>query len=275
MLKELNYTPEKRNKTAFYAGDFGKPALDLFFQFKGMAPTNPPKWYDTLKWGAGKGVEEALLKILKSNGIVPEDYDQKAHGYVDIVREGVPVHGYIDAKDKNGNPIEIKSVNNANRFDILKYEKGRPRENYVGQLSVYMDALGVHSGLLVACSIDGLSRFEFACKRDGLKFKCGEIELDLEAEYKRWATIWDHVQKDEMPDIWQYRYKIPVDEIDWTKVSKSDIGKARQGKKVIGDWQVQYSEYKDKIIELQGSEIGYTPEELAYILEKTKGYTTW
>ena len=277
MLDRLTYKSQRRNKTAFYASDFGKSTLDLYFQFKGEEATNPPKWYDTLKWGAGNGVEASLLNILKENGIVEQDYDQKLHGKIDIEREGVSIHGYIDAKAKDGTPIEIKSINNANKFDIRKYENNLPRENYVGQLAVYIDALGLDRGRLLVCSIDGLHRFEFDCIRlGGRRFKCGETVVDLDKEYKRWANLWnDNVKKDTPPDIFQYRYKIPVDEINWKMLSKTDISKARNGQKVIGDWQIQYSDYKDKIVALQGSELGYSLEEIAKIKELTAGYTTW
>ena len=277
MLDRLTYKSQRRNKTAFYASDYGKSTLDLYFQFKGEEATNPPKWYDTLKWGAGNGVEAALLNILKENGVVEQDYDQKLHGKIDIEREGVSIHGYIDAKAKDGTPIEIKSINNANKFDIRKYENNLPRENYVGQLAVYIDALGVDRGRLLVCSIDGLHRFEFECTRlGGRRFKCGETVVDLDKEYERWANLWNnHVSKDEAPDIFQYRYKIPVEEINWKVLSKTDISKARNGQKVIGDWQIQYSDYKDKIVALQGSELGYSLEEIAKIKELTAGYTNW
>lgn len=276
MLHKLKYTQETREKGAFYASDFGKPLLDMYFAFKGVKPSNPPKWYDTLKWGAGKGVEDAILDIFKMSGIVQEDYNQKEHGRIEIEREGIRINGYIDAKMKDGTPIEVKSINNANRWDVMKYERNEPRSNYVGQLAVYIDALGMDNGNLFVSSIDGLHRFWFDAKKEGMTVKCGETVVDLDSEYKRWAKLWnDHVLTDTMPDIWEYRYKIPVEEVDWRSLSKTDISKARNGSKVIGDFQVSYSPYKDLIIELQGDTLGYTERELDYILDATKGYTTW
>lgn len=276
MLDKLTYKPEQREKGAFYASDTGKPLLDLYFSFKGVEPSNPPNWWDTLKWGAGVGVEDAIVKIFKSNGVVPEDYDQKEHGRISIQREGIEIHGYIDAKMIDGTPIEIKSINNANKFDIKKYEDGNPRENYVGQLAVYMDALGVDSGHLFVSSIDGLHRFWFDCKRVGDRvFKCGNTTVDLDKVYKRWADLYNnHVLKDTPPDIWEYRYKVPVDEIDFKALSTTDISKMRNGAKVYGDFQISYSPYKDLIIKLQGDTLGYTPKEIEFIKEKTKGFSS-
>ena len=73
----------------------------------------------------------------------------------------------------------------------------------------------------------------------------------------------------------EYHYKTPVHEIDWHKVSKDKISKARNNQAVIGDFQLLYSAYKDLWIEKQGATLGYTPDELAYIRDVTTGYTTW
>jgi len=277
MLDKLIFKKGDRKKRAFYASDTFKPVLDLYFGFKGEEQTNPPTWYDTLKWGAGKGMEEALLKVLKDSDIVDEDYNQEEDGRIEIERYGVPINGYIDAITKDGLPIEIKSINNKNSFDIKRYESGEPRENYVGQLSIYMDALNVDTGYLFVSSIDGLNRFCFECKKiDDGKYQCGKTIVDIDKEYKKWSRLYkQNIETDTVPNPNEYVYKIPVEEIDWTKVSKGAISKARNGHTVIGDWQVQYSPWKDKIIEMQGSELGYSPEEIEIIKEKTKGFTTW
>lgn len=288
MLHKLKYTQEQREKKAFYCSDYGKAEIDLYFAFAGETPTNPPIWSDTLKWAAGKGVEMAMLDILKDNGITAREYIQEEHGRVEMVREGVQINGYIDAMT-NGDlatnfdlepdcPIEIKSINNKNTIDIAKYERGEPRENYVGQLACYMDFLGKDTGYLFVSSIDGLSTFIFECKRNGDVFTCGNTKVDINKEYKRWSDLYTgYVQKNTIPPV-TCRYKIPVEEIKWESVSKNDISKARNNNKVIGDpdsWQIQYSPWKNKILELQGVVPGYSEEELKRINELTKGYTTW
>lgn len=273
----LKYEEERREKKAFYASDYGKLDIDLYFSFAGEKKTNPPEWNETLKWGAGKGVEEQMLKILKMNGVVKEDYTQEQHGRIEMIREDIQINGYIDAMTIDGLPIEIKSVNNANKFDVMKYDKGEPRENYVGQLAIYMDYLGVDKGYLFVSTIDGLHYYWFECIRIGkLKYKCGNTVVDLFNEYARWYVLYNENVLKKVPPECPIRYKIPVDEIDWTKVSKTDISKARTNQKVIGDpdsWKIQYSDWKDKIIELQGATLGYSDEELLKINLATKGYS--
>jgi len=279
-LNKFRLKEESRPKTAFYASDYGKPALDLYFGLRGTPKTNPPQWYDVLKMSAGSGAEETLLQTLKDSGFVDEYYDQDWDGRVDFTREGVEIHGYMDAVTLDGEPVEIKTINNKNNFDIRRYSMNEPRENYVGQLAIYLDYLNTDRGWLLVCSIDGLHRFLFECVRlDGKRFKCGEVVVDLENEYKRWSSIYqtfltnDSAKKQEY--LWELRYKYPLEEIDWKTVGKTKIVKARNNQAVIGDWQVQYSNWKDLIIKLQGTAPGYSIEEINKIKEYTAGYTNW
>lgn len=276
-LPNLKYedTPRK-DDNVFHASDFGKPILDIYYRLTGVPKSNPPHWYDTLKWGAGLGVESAMLKLLKYNKIVAEDYDQNVQGAFSVEREGITLNGHMDAISLTGFPIEIKSINNKNIIDVKNYENQTPKENYVGQLAVYMDILGVDTGYLFACTIDGLSTFWFECKRiKDRQFQCGTVTVDLDKEYKKWAKLkTEYVDKQIQPPVNQYLYKRDIDTIDWTKVSDGDISKARNGHKVLGDWQIIYSPWKDRIIKEQGAELGYNAEEITKIKEYTKGYSS-
>ncbi len=277
ILQTLTWKEEVKPKKYFHASDFQKPIYELWLKFKGTPPTNPTTWQDRLKFGAGKGVETSMLDTLKQNGIVNEDYNQEEHGGFKMERNGITISGYMDAVSKDGFPIEIKSINNKNEWDIKKYSEGIPRESYVGQLAIYMDNLGVDTGYLFVASIDGLNTFWLECKKisDG-KYQCGQVIVDLNEEYRKWAKLYnEYILTDKEPSVWQYVYKKDVDKIDWKTISAGDISKARNGKKVIGDWQVIYSQYADLIIEKQGQTRGYSLEELERINELTKGYTTW
>lgn len=278
-LEDLQFKQDDYTKKNFAASDFGKSMIDLYFAFTGEPVTNPPKWSDTLKWGAGKGVEEQMLLILKMNGVVAKDYNQKPDGRIEHKYKTIQINGYIDALSVDGTPIEIKSINNANKNDIRKYESGTPRENYVGQLATYMEAKGQQRGFLFVASIDGLSHFWFECTALGNgKYKCGTVVVDLYEQWDKWVELKKAVDVgNPMIDldsyIMEHRYKYPIENIDWNKVSVTDIGKARNGKKVIGDWEVTWSNWKNRIVELQGDVLGYTDQEMARINELTKGYS--
>lgn len=280
MLERLITKNRSQERTGIHASDFGKSSLDLYFRMTGVEQTNPPMWYDKLKWGAGLGVEKELLQVLKDSNIVPEEYDQDVHGVISKEIDGVLFTGHMDGNtslDQTGYPIEIKSINNKNAWDIKKYEENNPRENYVGQLAMYMYLTNVDTGYLFVASIDGLNRFFFECKDiGGGKYRCGNTTVDISSEVRRLIKLYkDNVLTNTLPDIFEYRYKYNIHEIDWTTVPKDKISKARNNKAVIGDWQIQYSGWKDKIVELQGETLGYTIDELAIITEKTNGYTTW
>jgi len=280
MLERLVTKNRSQERTGVHASDYGKPSLDLFFRMTGVEQTNPPKWNDKLKWGAGLGVEKELLQVLKDSGIVPEEYDQDIHGIVEKEIDGVVFTGHMDGNtslDQTGEPIEIKSINNKNVFDIEKYKNNTPRENYVGQLAMYLYLTGAKKGHLFVSTIDGLNPFYFECNDIGNgRYQCGKVIVDIGKEVIRLVSLYkNNVLTNTMPDIWEYRYKDPVEDIDWRNVSKDKISKARNNKAVIGSWEIQYSNYKDKIIELQGTTPGYTLEELSYIKTVTDGYSTW
>ncbi len=275
MLERLVTKNKDSDRNSIHASDFGKPSLDLYFRMTGEPVTNPTQWYEKMKWGAGKGVELELLQVLKDSGIVPEEYDQDTHGVIEKVVDGLLITGHMDGLTKDGQPIEIKSINNKNMFDIEKYANNKPRENYVGQLAMYMHLLGTKTGHLFVVSVDGLSRFYFECNNIGNgNYQCGDVIVNIPNEIKRLKNIYEnHVLKKQMPDIWQYQYKKDIEQIDWSTISNDKISKARNNRAVIGDWEVQYSSWKDKIIELQGTTLGYTEQELARIKELTDGYT--
>lgn len=279
MLERLVTKKRDRPRTGIHASDFGKPSLDLFFRMTGVEETNPTQWNDKIKWGAGLGVEKELLQVLKDSNIVPEEYDQDVHGLISKEIGGILFTGHMDGNtslDQTGEPIEIKSINNKNAFDIEKYRNNNPRENYVGQLAMYMFLTKAKKGHLFVSAVDGLSNFYFECNDIGnYTYKCGNTVVDVGTEVKRLIKLYkDHVVPNKMPDIWEYRYKYPILEIDWNNVSNSKISLARNNKAVIGDYQIVYSNWKDLIVQLQGETLGYTPEEISKIKELTKNYTT-
>ena len=301
MKPKLSYKEEKRERKGIYASDYGKLNIDILLSLKGVEASNPPEWNDTLKWSAGKAIELQFVKILKENNIVDNDFSQDEQETTEIIRNGVPIRMNFDARVKTGGakmifddsilpqsfelelkegePIEIKSINNKNSYDIQKFIDNKPRENYVGQLSIYLDALNQERGHLFVSSIDGLNYFWFECKKIGEKiYKCGDTIVDLNKEYERFADLWNRRNEEPQDKDWNEEiYKIPIENIDWTKLSVSKIGDIRNGRYVVGSenkFKIDYSDYKDLILEKQGVKAGYTEEEIAIIKEKTAGFSS-
>ena len=299
MIPILEFKEEKRAKTALSPSDSGKLECDIWLSLNGVEPTNPTKWNDTLRMEAGKAIELQMIKVLKLNGVIAEDYDQDKLATTEVEREGIKIRMRFDAQCKQsilkvqdsimpntseiiineGEPLEVKSVNNKNSFDIQDYIDGKPRESYVMQLAMYCDALNKDRGHLFVSTIDGLNFFWFEIKKisEG-KYKCGEVEVDITAEYKRFASIYKKFVDKVEPNWTEELYKLPLAEIDWTKLSVSKIGEARNNRKVIGtegQYKILYSNYTDLILSKQGiTKRGYSEEELALIKEKTAGYSS-
>lgn len=268
---------EVKEKTAFYCSDCLKPNIDLYFSMTNEPVTNPMEWTSTLRMGAGKGVEMEMLKVLKDSDVVEKNYIQEEHGRVDFKYKDITVHGYMDALTKSGKPIEIKSINNKNFIDIKSYKDGKPRENYVGQLSLYQHFLGVDTGYLFVSTVDGLEWFWLENKKIGdMKYQCENVVFDLGAELERWNKLYtENIVPKKLPDIWENVYKIPIEELDLSKYPKTNLKDASAGKKVLGSgdkWKIEYSSWKNRIIELQGSGVGYSSEELSALKEKIKKY---
>ena len=299
MVPNLLFKNDRKKRTRFYASDAQKLEADIWCELKEIEPTNPTEWQSSLKWGAGKGVELAMIDVLKMNGLIDKDYDQEKVSSVQMTREGIEISMKFDALLKagtlkcsenllpqcktlefeEGTVLEVKSINNKNFFDIQKYIDGYPKENYVMQLSMYMDYLQKETGYLFVASIDGLNCFIFENKKIGEGvYQCGNTIVDINAEYKRFAEIMRKFKAGEEPDFSEEIYKIPVEKVDWHLQTKTDISKARNNQKVIGSknsWKISYSPYKNLILEKQNTKPGYEESELLKIAELTKGYTKW
>lgn len=297
MKPSLKYEREPHPKNNFWASDCQRLEIDLNLSLNGVEETNKTEWNDTLRMSAGKGVEMQMLQILKDNGIVNKDYNQEKDGRIEVqISEKVKMTGNIDAISQksvmkleniqmpqtvelelnDGEPIEVKSINNKNSVDIQKYIDGKPKENYVGQLANYMHALGKTRGHLFVASIDGHNTFWFTCDKqaDGT-YKCGNTVVDITKEHQRWANVVSRLDKE--PNWFEEIYKLPIDQIDWTKLSVSKIGDVRNGRYVVGSegkWRIDYSPYKDLILEKQGVKAGYSPEELELIRTLTAGFSS-
>jgi len=262
----------EHKRTSFWATDCEKPLFDLYHSWMGTKPTNPFEAEKLTMFNAAKMCEVALIETLDDMGMLQQVEEQIK---IEMTRHGVPITGYLDGRFKEGYPLEVKSY--YGMYQAKELREGKPRPSYLKQLAVYMDALNEDRGKLVYMDRGTGEMHEFTLLRTGkTSFKCLMVEFDLDDTYKRWSDFYfAHVLTKEEPES-EFRYKIPVGELDWSKVSKGDISKARNNHKVIGDsWQVAYSPYKNLIIEREGTCLGYSDTELVQIKNLTQGFTNW
>jgi|TARA_Y100000310_G_scaffold118355_1_gene117231 hypothetical protein len=269
----LDDNEREREKTSFWPTESEANAFDIYHKWMGTPPTNPITGEKLMMFQSAKLIEQAYVNMFADMGILLSSEENQTR--IEIERNGIPISGYMDAVlDYMGHDMvcEIKTFyGDWQERDLLA---GKPRESYLKQLAVYMDATDTNEGLLFYINRGTGKPFQYLLQRSGTKFKCNDIEFDIMDTYKRWADIYDYIQRGEEPPS-DYIYKFPLEEIDWKTISRSDISKARNGHKVLGEWQVLYSPYKDLIVEREGTQLGYSPEEIALIKEKTDGYTTW
>lgn len=261
-----------RVKDSFWCSECEAPLFDLYHKWIGTPPTNPSSAEGMMIMSTGKMVEMSLVDTLNDLDLI-EFNPKEPQVRVDMKRLGVKITGYMDAVLKDGRtPVEVKSF--YGDYQAKELKEGKARTSYLKQLGCYMDFIGSDIGRLVYINRGTGELLEFILERNGLKFKCLDIEFDLEDTYKRWAELYYNNILPRKEPISEFRYKIKVEDIDWSLISNADISKARTNKKVIGDsWQVAYSPYKSLIIEREGSTLGYTEEELEFILNATKGYS--
>lgn len=273
----------EHEKKSFWATDSERDRFDIYHAWIGTAPTNPMTVEDSLGLSTRKLFEDSLVNIMDDMGILikPENTDQHR---IEMVREGVPISGYIDALIRDtidGKevivPVEVKTA--YGKFNAYDLEAGKPKTSYLKQLCTYMDFLGAEYGHLFIALFDELrvsQVYQFTVEKisNGV-YACGDIVINMNAVYKRYAEIYNTYIVPRVEPTPETRYKFDINEIDWTKQSADKISKARNNKAVIGDWQPKYSNYKNLWIQKEGSVDGYTDEEIAIIKEKTKNYTTW
>jgi len=244
--------------------------FEISHRWRGAKATNLIRAEAQILMNAGKMMEEALVEQWAAAGMVQKHEDQIR---IRMDRLGVPISGYIDALHVDGYPIEVKTF--YGYYQIRELEKGKARESYLKQLAIYMDALNQDKGKLFYMERGNGRMFEFTLHRINEKeFLCGDIGFNLHKTYERWQDLYtNHILPSQEPEP-EYLYKIPPSQVDWSKVSKTDVKKARANQKVIGDhaWAVNYSGYKDLILQRQGVEPGYTIEELLEVKKYSEAF---
>ena len=293
-LKEILTSDPRRAKNSFWFSDSEKNNFDLYHDFLGTEYTNPPELETRMMWEVGKQVEEAWVKKMREAGFVMTEEETAEVGelkdgqlYLKGTKLGAPVSGKPDALlSATGEPLEIKTYYDKFKFlgkdgKFAGYHErellnNKPSPQYCKQLAIQMDFLDKEAGYLLFIDRGTGSFYTFKQTRVGNLFSCGDTAFDISDTYKKWSNLYqDHVLPKIEP-VSEYRYKIPVQEVNWRKVSKSDRTKARAGTKIIGDgWQVAYSSYKNLIIEREGSSLGYSLSELDLIKQFTDKHTTW
>jgi len=274
LLKRAEVSNAKRDKTCFHAADCEKNVFDLYHSLIGTPPTNPPDLKSLDRFIKGELTEDMVYILLKELDLVEFGGDQQYE--IDEEWNGIRISGHPDflLKDEDKSLVECKSW--YGYYQQKNLEAGEPKLAYLKQLAVYMYFLKMQRGELFMAPLEPIhERYQFPLFQTSPgHFKCNGVEFDLTQEFARWKRLWDKNVVPRIEPKSEFRYKYPISEINWSTLSKSAITEVRMGRKVVGDWQVQYSDYKDLIIEKEGCTLGYTPEEMKTILQLTAGMSS-
>jgi hypothetical protein len=291
-LMQEKYEPRDH----FWASDSKKSQFDLYHSFKGTHPTNPQTLGSQMKFVVQKGVELAIVQDLSKMNLLATKIQADSWGLnwgkdeqwrweINLPDTKIKMSGKPDFILKDGVSGEIKTYYSP--YQEKDLDAGVPKENYVMQLACNMLAMGLEKGLLIVYKIvtdssQDPKMYCFDVTRNGTFFDCGNVGFDLREEFFRLEEIKKNFIDKNIEPPCEYKYKYPVEEVDWKALSNSKISNARNNRAVIGDFEVSYSPYKDLIVSREAEKlgltfadyIGYNSNELEYIHAQTKNYTS-
>lgn len=295
---------DKRDKTSFWPSETATDVFDLYHKWTGTKVTDPVDSETMAMFQVGNLIEQAYVNIFDELNIL-----KGGQVRIEMERFGINVTGYIDciiyntddtskiklSKDlakKIGNqvtkeelleltgnsleiiPVEIKSF--YGDWQDKDLQNGNVKENYVAQLSIYLDYLDLKEGILFYINRGRGQTYQFKVKKiSEWKYKCNDMVVDLEKIYKRWSRLYKNNILKKIEPKPEYTYKYDIDKLNWKEQKPSAISNARNNHKVIGDWQAMYSSYFQLHLKYEKTQRGYTDKEIEKIKEKTKGYSTW
>lgn len=285
--------PRYRDRRGWYISEVLKDMRDLYWRATGVKETNPTDLQGYLRMFMGKAVEEAITTNILSN---LHWFGLHAYGgnkQIPVGSSGPNVDGYLDGllveRGKEGKfsepyVLEIK-VKSGYGADLFKFNPD-PGPDYMAQIGLYLRDLNAkkvtNQGLFLFVLLSDKSygeMIEVECIYDEKidtvtahtaryllsgDTKSINVRLELLPVIQRIRKVEAYIEKKELPPA-QYVYKYPLTPEFLGSVSDKDLKAAVEGTKVLGDWQVKYSSFKDLHIQTQGGGLGYTDTELALL----------
>jgi hypothetical protein len=251
--EQLIKDDEPQVKDSFWATDAEKDGFELYHRWIGTPPTNPLKPEKYVMFNAGRMMELALINKLGDIVIAKQER-------VEFETHSIKVSGYIDAKTKDA-ILEIKTYYGYHQEKELI--EGKPKTSYLKQLAIYMYPTDLDRGYLLYFERGNGNMYEFILERKtDVLFRCGDIEFNLDDVFRKWSFLYyNHIIPRREPQP-EFKYKYPIESVNWKALPKSELEKVLTGQKVIGDWQVLYSPYKDLYIQHEKTTLGYTLDEI-------------
>jgi hypothetical protein len=286
-----------RDERGHYASSALNCLRDQFWKWKKEPITNPTDIHGTFRMAMGTWVENGLREtFFKGMHRVGEHYlgDQVSvggsnpnwNGYLDLLMASRPSNGDGPVKRY---VIEVKALQGVGANMMVRNLE--PKKEHAVQLGLYLKDLSekgiTDEGCLFYFLISDLNytkRVNISARwlpaTEEVEFyhveTCFGVEKEISMRYnikelalERWKKLDKYIADNIVPEP-DYVYKYPVDSVEVASQSKWQLEKAINGEKVLGDWQVAYSPYKEKILEVDGLSPGYTEEERQALIRQYK-----
>lgn len=286
--------PRFRDGRGHYASALTSDMRDLYWAATGTPETNPTDLQGAVRMFLGKAVEEALTAHVFANlhffGIhfymceqIPVGAsDPAVNGFLDgMARERLP-DGSLSA------PVVVEIKTKQGYGADLFLNDFNPGENYLAQIGYYLyvtNKRGItnegrllfvllsdkHYGEIVEicvrynAEIDEVRAYE-ARHIDGRVVPI-DYTIKLQPLLDRLKVLDEYVAKKELPPA-EHFYKYPLTPEFLASVSDTNLKRAIEGQKVLGDWQISYSRYKDLHIKAEGATMGYTDAEIEMLKDE-------
>lgn len=275
-----------RGWRGFNASEAGKCPRDLYWSIKKEAITNFPDLKGKANFVRGSALENGFksswLDKLHIFGFHLVDYQVSVGG-----DEPVKWNGIIDflCLDKTSDPSEIFVCEFKTKWGIgcdFLLKNMIPDTGYSYQLGLYLKDYYDKGKPRDGCLLYWLNSDKNSCEFVQFTFRylpeTNEIEcyrvtktggyksnvsykFSLDYVFKKWEYVLTCLEKNEEPKP-EYRYKYPLDPDYLETLSDTNIKNALKGDKILGDWQVVYSPYKNKILQVDNCETSYTENEI-------------
>jgi len=275
-----------RDRRAHYPSDALSCRRDQYWAWTGEPRTNPADYLGTQRMFIGTALEDALVKEYFSNiGII------NVHllgTQVPVGSSNPPWNGYLDilvgeleddALKKYVIEIKTKTGYGAN----LMARTMEPQDSHLCQIGLYLKDLclkGVtNEGILFYYLLSDANigtmvaiHCRYNTEKDQVEAYFAENTLGHAKQLQstqsiakieeKWKQLETAVAQKKCPKAdFVYKYALTNELLEG--LSDAQFRAALKGEKVLGDWQVKYSPYKDKQLEVDGIEPGYTAAEIS------------
>lgn len=280
-----------RDRRGYYASSLGKDMRDLYWEATGEPETNPTDLVGSLRMNCGTWIEKGIVNdVLTKLHLFGMHLLSNPNKQTPIGGSDPGIDGYLDGLlvERKGDEFSKKpwalEIKTKYGYGATLFKQSyEVSEDYCFQLGYYLRELhrkgvtnrGLFLFVLIGDNTLGeiveiLAKYEAETDEvvlweanhiDGTSVALNQ-RVRLQPALDRLKALDGYVARRELPPV-DKQHKYPLTAELLSEASDTVIRAMVKGEKVLGDWQIAYSRFKQKHLELQGA--GYTAEEMQQI----------